>query len=105
MFEQLVSRLPMCKIKKHRAQVFAQVAKEYLGSSSASPGVSTRNVYSRCTQLQRRAFFQNSYKEVPADPKSQASSIQHPMLFDCGHHAFLWFLLAVTVINVPKLRL
>ena len=67
-------------MKKLFAQVFAQVAKEYLGSSSASPGISTRNLYSRCTQLQRRLFFQNSYKEIPADPKSQASSIQHPML-------------------------
>ena len=80
MSERSDTRFPRCKVKKHCAQVFAQVAKEYLGSSSASPGISTRNLYSRCTQLQRRAFFQNSYKEIPADPKSQASSIQHPML-------------------------
>ena len=75
-------------MNKHCAQVFAQVAKEYLGSSSASPGISSRNVYSRCTQLQRRAFFQNSYKEIPADPKSQVSSIWHPMLSYCDYYAF-----------------
>ena len=77
--EQLDSQFLREKMEKRRAQVFAQVAKEYLGSSPALPGISSRNVYSRCTQLQRRAFFQNSYKDIPADPKSQASSIQHPM--------------------------
>ena len=79
-------------MKKHCAQVFAQVAKEYLGPSSASPGVSSRNVYSRCTQLQRRAFFRNSYKEIPADPKSQVSSSQHPMLCYCDYYCSLSFI-------------
>ena len=66
------------------SQVFAQVAKEYLGPASSSSSVSARNIFSGIRNLQRRSFYQNSFKDLPSDPKSQASTAAHsPMLKVC----------------------
>ena len=59
------------------SQVFAQVAKEYLGPASSSSSVSARNIFSGIRNLQRRSFYQNSFKDLPSDPKSQASTAAH----------------------------
>ena len=62
------------------SQVFAQVTKEYLGPASSSSSVSARNILSGIRNLQRRSFYQNSFKDLPSDPKSQASTAaQSPM--------------------------
>ena len=55
-------------------QVFAQVAKDYLSPASSHSSVSARNIFSGFKKLQRRPFFQNSAREIPADPKAQASA-------------------------------
>ena len=66
-------------------QVFAQVAKDYLSPASTSSSVSARNVLAGFRRLQRRSFFQNSSRDIPADPKAQASAAQHRIAsFGCS---------------------
>ncbi|CAL5222682.1 g5082 [Coccomyxa viridis] len=57
-------------------QVFAQVAKDYLSPASSSSSESARNILSGIKRLQRRSFFQNSSRDIPADPKAQASYLK-----------------------------
>ncbi len=66
-------------------QVFAQVAKDYLSPASSSSSESARNILSGIKRLQRRSFFQNSSRDIPADPKAQASTARcHKALLLCS---------------------
>ena len=77
-------------------QVFAQVAKDYLSPASTSSSVSARNVLAGFRRLQRRSFFQNSSRDIPADPKAQVIAARcHEAFLLCG----LEVLQAVMMVN------
>ncbi|BDA41445.1 ATP-dependent zinc metalloprotease FTSH 4, mitochondrial [Coccomyxa sp. Obi] len=69
----------MAGLRQHHSlllrQVFANVAKQYLHQVEKATGVSSKDVYSRLTSLQRRPFS-SFQKELPGDSNSQATYLR-----------------------------